>query len=214
MRLRYKSLIVFVILLLAVFGLSTSAAELKTERYLVLVIDAATPADRGWAEVSVVTVYPSSKTIVMDALDNTRFYAIGGGKIAKLGEIYAIGGEQMVMSVLNSNYFLGISKYGKTTYRGLSEIAGIFGAALDTGAMISASMSNNTGGMRAEQVKMIDTVSNGVKKLTLSKIHDLVVAAFKHIVSNVNVEDAYNIAVSMIDGTFIPYDGKNLSVNL
>jgi hypothetical protein len=193
---------------------AVEAPTLVPDRYLLLVIDADTPAGRGWAEVIVVTHNRPKKYIITDAMENNKMYTIAGGKPVKLGEIYSIGGEGLVMSVINVYHGLGITKYAKTTYAGLNAIAGIFGRSLDITAMKTASKSDDRSVIRREQLKFIDAFAYGLGNLTITKMYSLFVAAFKHVDSNISIIDAFNLSKDLLGGTFIPNDGRNLSFEL
>lgn len=193
--------------------LSAEADTLRYDYYLLLVIEASNPAAYGWAEPVVLSHNRPNKVIIADSLDCNTIYTVGGKKV-RMGDIYAMGGEKLVMSVINTNFGLVINKYAKTTYQGLNAIANILGRPIDVGSMIAASKSSDRGAVRREQLKFIDAVANGMHNISLSKAFSLVSAAFKHVDTNIGIWDTINLARDLIGGTFIPNDGSNLSFQL
>jgi len=101
----------------------------------------------------------------------------------KMGDIYAAGGESLVMSVINSSFGLGISRYAKTTYSGLGAVAKIIGGSIDTQAMVAASRSNDRSTTRREQLNFMRAVSGGLRQLNLERIffaHRCIIYPFRH----------------------------------
>ncbi len=181
--------------------------------YLVVVIDADKPSARGWAEPIIITHDRPGKTVIADALDCNKLYSVAGKKV-KLGDVYSLGGESLVMSVINTAYGLSIRSYAKTTYKGLDAIAMIMGRSLDVNAMIEASKSSDRGTARREQLKFIDAVSYGLHNLSITKLYQLFSAAFKHVDTNLSIWQSFNLARDIMGGTFIPSDGRNLGFQL
>jgi hypothetical protein len=182
--------------------------------YLVLVIDASSPSARAWAEPIIVSHDRPQKTVIADALDCNAIYNTGSGNKVKLGYIYSIGGEKLLLSVINASFGLRIKKYVKTTYSGLNSIAQIMGRTLDVKAMVLASKSSDRSVVRREQLKFIDAVSYGLHNLTMGRLFSLFSAGFKHVDSNVSLWEAFNLARDLLGGTFIPSDGRNLGIRL
>jgi hypothetical protein len=144
MKLRYTRivLIALMVLILAAAPILAGNEDVEAtgaEKYLLLIIDADTPAGRGWAEVIVGTLDLEKKELSVDSMDSCRYYFLPDGKLVQLGEIYSIGGEQLVMEVINRSHWMSIDKYAKITYDGVGAIAEIFGASIDTDQMLSAS---------------------------------------------------------------------------
>lgn len=181
--------------------------------YLIIVVDASKPSERGWAEPIVITHDRPGKTVIADALDCNKLYNTSGKKV-KLGEVYSLGGEKLLMSVINSSLKLNIKSYAKTTYAGLDAIARIMGRRLDVSTMIEASKSSDRGTARREQLKFIDAVAYGLHNLSITKLFQLFTAAFKHVDTNLSIWQSFNLARDIMGGTFIPSDGRNLGFQL
>ncbi len=194
---------------------STLGAEAASalDYYLVVVIDADKPSARGWAEPIIITHDRPGKKVIADALDCSKLYSVAGKKV-KLGEIYSLGGENLVMSVINTAFGLSIRSYAKTTYKGLDAIARIMGRSLDVSSMIEASKSSDRSTARREQLKFIDAVAYGMHNLSIARLFQLFSAAFKHIDTNLSIWQSFNLARDIMGGTFIPSDGRNLGFQL
>lgn len=192
---------------------AASAEDAGIDHYLLLVIDGANPADRGWAEPIVLTHNRPEKIIIVDALDCNKLYMVNG-KPTKMGDIYGIGGEKLLMSVINANFKLDLTRFAKTTYSGLNSVAGILGRSIDVDAMINASKSNDRSVTRREQLKFIDAVAYGFHNMTISRMFSLASAAFKYVDSNISLIQMFNLARDLIGGKLVPNDGPNLSFQL
>lgn len=206
------------LMLICTFGFLLAASlEVKAagspDYYLIIVIDANKPSERGWAEPIVITHDRPGKTVIADALDCNALYNTLGKKV-KLGEVYSLGGEKLLISVINSSLGLNIKSYAKTTYAGLDAIARIMGRSLDISSMIEASKSSDRGAVRREQLKFIDAVAYGLHNLSITKLYQLFTAAFKHVDTNLSIWQSFNLARDIMGGTFIPSDGRELGVQL
>lgn len=200
-------------LLFAPLGTASADAGTKYDHYLLLVIEASSPAARGWAEPIVLSHDRAGKVIVADSLDCNDLYTIGGKQV-KMGSIYSIGGENLVMSVINVSYGLGITKYAKTTYMGLDHVARIMGGSLNVNKMIEASKSSDRSSVRKEQLRFIEAISYGLHNLSIIRMFALLKASFSYCDSNINIWEAFNLTRDLIGGTFIPRDGKELAISL
>ena len=207
--------IIFMILALLLLMLPAAAREegSQYDHYLLLVIDGPSPTSRSWVEPVVLSHNKADKVVIADSLDCNKLYTVGGKQL-KMGEIYAAGGESLVISIVNSAFGLGIKKYAKTTYSGLGHIAKIMGGSLNTQAMINASKSNDRSATRREQLKFMAAVSGGLHSLNLERIFSLISASFTYFVSNISLTEAYGLASDIMGGTFVPHDGRNLSIKI
>ena len=205
--------LLFLIIMAAKNPVEALGEDAGVDHYLLLVIDGPNPAARGWAEPIVLTHNRPEKTIIVDALDCNMLYTVNG-KQMKMGAIYELGGEKLLMSVINSNFKLNLTRFAKTTYSGLNSVAGILGRSIDVDAMIKASKSNDRSVTRREQLKFIDAMAYGFHNMTLSRMFSLASAAFKYVDSNISLIQMFNLARDLIGGTLIPNDGPNLSFQL
>jgi len=208
------TILVTILLIIPVqFTMAASAEDAGVDHYLLLVIDGPNPGARGWAEPIVLTHNRPEKTIIVDALDCNMLYTVNGKQV-KMGAIYELGGEKLLMSVINTNFKLNLTRFAKTTYSGLNSVAGILGRSIDVDAMIKASKSNDRSITRREQLKFIDAMAFGFHNMTISRMFSLASAAFKYVDSNISLIQMFNLARDLIGGTLIPNDGPNLSFQL
>lgn len=205
--------LLLVFFLFASLGAASAEVGVKYDHYLLLVIEASSPAARGWAEPIILSHDRVGKVIIADSLDCNDLYTVGSKQV-KMGNIYSIGGEKLVISVLNVSYGLGITKYAKTTYKGLDYIARIMGGSLNVGKMIEASKSSDRSSIRKEQLRFIEAISYGLHNLSITRMFSLFRASFSYCDSNINIWEAFNLTRDLIGGTFIPRDGKGLAVSL
>ena len=207
-----RIVLIYILLFILTASLTAEAAG-TPDYYLILVIDANKPSERGWAEPIIVTHDRPKKTVIADALDCNKLYTVSGKKM-KLGEVYSLGGEKLLLSVINAAYNLNIKSFAKTTYKGLDAIAGIMGRSLDIEAMIQASKSSDRGTVRREQLKFIDAVANGMHNLSVTRLYQLFAAAFKYVDTILSIWQSFILARDIMCGTFIPSDGRDLGFQL
>lgn len=207
--------IVFMILALLLFMLPAAAREegSQYDHYLLLVIDGPSPSSRSWAEPVVLSHNKADKVVIADSLDCNKLYTVGGRQL-KMGEIYAAGGESLVISIVNSAFGLNITRFAKTTYSGLGAVAKIMGGSVNTQAMIDASRSNDRSVTRREQLNFMAAMAGGLHKLNIERVFSLISASFTYFDTNISLSDAYSLASDIMGGTFLTHDGKGLGIRI
>ncbi len=214
---RFIVLAALVVLLsvLPIFAAGNLSEEAQGEvNYLLLLVDSQAPAGEQWAEVVVATHSLEAKTVSIDYIDGTEFAIVPGVGVARVGDLYSKGGVQLVLDVLNRVYFKGVEKYAMTTYEGLGEIAAIFGYNADIVGMLRAGKQGNIAALRKEQMQIVTSIIGNVKKLTLEQARDLFNAAYNNVESNVDVKDAFQLAVTLLGGGKLLTESGALGVDL
>ena len=215
MRKLNRRIITFLIVVLLLSILPAAAREegAQYDHYLLLVIDGPSPSSRSWAEPVVLSHNKADKVVIADSLDCNKLYTVGGRQL-KMGEIYAAGGESLVISIVNSAFGLNIKRFAKTTYSGLGAVAKIMGGSINTQAMIDASRSNDRSVTRREQLNFMAAVAGGLHKLNIERVFSLISASFTNFDTNISLTDAYSLASDIMGGTFLPHDGKGLGIRI
>ncbi len=215
--LKFMVLAALVVLLsvIPIFAAGDSTGDAQGEvNYLLLLVDSQAPEGEQWAEVVIATHSLEAKTVSIDYLDGTEYAIVPGVGIARVGELYSKGGVQLVLDVLNRVYFKDVEKYAMTTYQGLGEIAAIFGYNVDIDGMLRAGKQGNAAALRKEQMQIVSSIIGNVKKMTLEQVSDLFNAAYNNVESNVDVKDAFQLAVTLLGGGKLLTESGALGVNL
>lgn len=207
--------IVALLSVLPIFAAGNASEEAKgAVNYLLLLVDSSAPVGEQWAEVVVATHDLEAKTVSIDYLDGTEYAIVPGVGVARLGDLYSRGGVQLILDVLNRVYFKDVEKYAMTTYEGLGEMAAIFGYNADVDGMLRAGKQGNVATLRKEQMQIVASVISNVKKLTLEQVRDLFNAAYNNVESNVDVKDAFQLAVTMIGGGKLLSESGTIAVDI
>lgn len=207
--------IVALLSVLPIFAAGNTSEEAKgAVNYLLLLVDSSAPVGEQWAEVVVATHDLEAKTVSIDYIDGTEYAIVPGVGVARLGDLYSKGGVQLVLDVLNRVYFRDVEKYAMTTYEGLGEMAAIFGYNADVDGMLRAGKQGNVSALRKEQMQIVASVISNVKKLTLEQVSDLFNAAYNNVESNVDVKDAFQLAVTMLGGGKLLSESGTIAVDI